>query len=730
MSMTNVGRGQEKMMTMDDALAYAKTVRDTFHDKKDKYEEFLEVLKDFKAKRIDNVGVVSRVKELFKGHRDLILGFSTFLPKGYKITLPPEDELPCEKKPVEFEEAINFVNKIKTRFPSTPGGQEKMLTTDDALAYAKTVRDTLHERKDKYEEFLDILKNFKSQRIDNSGVVSRVKELFKGHHDLILGFSSFLPKGYKITLLPEGELPCEKNPVEFEEATNFVNKIKTRFLSTPCCNDAPASASPIAPGFKAFAGALYQAPQNTMADIKKDVGLILRDEPDLAADFRRFLPSDSSVNHCHALKFKIKLYGDHGLDMMDVLRKNAGLALPVILTRLKQKQEEWSRCRNNFNEVWAEIYAKNYHKSLDHRRSRYDIYSLLQGEHEQRLTMDNALDYLRTVKDVFQDRRDKYEEFVQVLKDFKALRIDTAGVVSKVKELFVGHRDLILGFNTFLPKGQEISLPPEDEHPHEKKPVGFEEAIDFVNKLKTRSPSAHCHDGTHAGLNNFARALYQIPMKTMADIEKDVSSNLEGEPNLAADFRRFLLSDSRVNRRWYPLKFKIKRKRIADSHTISDHERDEREKDSNRDHDNERQRLDRNKDEEYWKPVSELDLSNAPRCTPSYRRLLKKRLKQKQEEWSKCRENFNEVWAEVYAKNYHKSLDHHSNSLRISRRLRNPVLSVSRCVSQLPSSDDAESSPLKCAGCLQHHKLVDNLGLVVEYDLRDDVDDPSDANEG
>lgn len=62
-----------------------------------------------------------------------------------------------------------------------------------------------------------------------------------------------------------------------------------------------------------------------------------------------------------------RLYGDHGLDVMDVLRKNAPLALPVILTRLKQKQEEWARCRSDFNKVWADIYAKNYHKSLDHR---------------------------------------------------------------------------------------------------------------------------------------------------------------------------------------------------------------------------------------------------------------------------------------------------------------------------------------------------------------------------
>ncbi|XP_029126334.1 paired amphipathic helix protein Sin3-like 3 isoform X2 [Cajanus cajan] len=73
--------------------------------------------------------------------------------------------------------------------------------------------------------------------------------------------------------------------------------------------------------------------------------------------------------HLTALNLRCieRLYGDHGLDVMDVLKKNASLALPVILTRLKQKQDEWARCRADFNKVWAEIYAKNYHKSLDHR---------------------------------------------------------------------------------------------------------------------------------------------------------------------------------------------------------------------------------------------------------------------------------------------------------------------------------------------------------------------------
>lgn len=61
--------------------------------------------------RTDTAGVIARVKELFKGHNGLILGFNTFLPKGYEITID-EDEVPT-KKTVEFDEAISFVNKIK-----------------------------------------------------------------------------------------------------------------------------------------------------------------------------------------------------------------------------------------------------------------------------------------------------------------------------------------------------------------------------------------------------------------------------------------------------------------------------------------------------------------------------------------------------------------------------------------------------------------------------------------
>nr|XP_024363846.1 paired amphipathic helix protein Sin3-like 4 [Physcomitrium patens] len=62
-----------------------------------------------------------------------------------------------------------------------------------------------------------------------------------------------------------------------------------------------------------------------------------------------------------------RIYGDHGLDMLEAVRKNTSRAMPVIHSRLVQKEEEWTRCREEMNKVWSEVYAKNCYKALDHR---------------------------------------------------------------------------------------------------------------------------------------------------------------------------------------------------------------------------------------------------------------------------------------------------------------------------------------------------------------------------
>ena len=49
---------------------------------------------------------------------------------------------------------------------------------------------------------------------------------------------------------------------------------------------------------------------------------------------------------------------------------------------------------------------------------------MMGGSSTQKLTTNDALAYLKAVKDIFQDKREKYEEFLDVMKDFKAQRLD------------------------------------------------------------------------------------------------------------------------------------------------------------------------------------------------------------------------------------------------------------------------------------------------------------------
>ena len=48
------------------------------------------------------MSVAKRVKQLFKGHDDLLMGFNAFMPKKYKIILPLENGQAPQNEPVEL----------------------------------------------------------------------------------------------------------------------------------------------------------------------------------------------------------------------------------------------------------------------------------------------------------------------------------------------------------------------------------------------------------------------------------------------------------------------------------------------------------------------------------------------------------------------------------------------------------------------------------------------------
>ena len=67
------------------------------------------------------------------------------------------------------------------------------------------------------------------------------------------------------------------------------------------------------------------------------------------------------------LKAIQRVYGDHGAEMVDHLKRAPRIALQVVLPRLKAKDDEWRKARRDMNKIWRDVYKDNYYKSLDHR---------------------------------------------------------------------------------------------------------------------------------------------------------------------------------------------------------------------------------------------------------------------------------------------------------------------------------------------------------------------------
>ena len=85
----------------------------------------------------------------------------------------------------------------------------------------------------------------------------------------------------------------------------------------------------------------------------------------LKADFGG---SSRSIYH-RTLK---KVYGrDASTEVIQALQDCPSVAVPVVLARLKAKDEEWRRIQREWNKTWREVDAKNFYKSLDHQGNQF-----------------------------------------------------------------------------------------------------------------------------------------------------------------------------------------------------------------------------------------------------------------------------------------------------------------------------------------------------------------------
>lgn len=76
------------------------------------------------------------------------------------------------------------------------------------------------------------------------------------------------------------------------------------------------------------------------------------------------LPDTIDILHIRSIA---RVYGDQGYEMVELLNKSPAVAVNIILMRLKQKDVEWRKTRNEMKSTWRKVNEANYQRSLDHR---------------------------------------------------------------------------------------------------------------------------------------------------------------------------------------------------------------------------------------------------------------------------------------------------------------------------------------------------------------------------
>ena len=160
--------------------------------------------------------MINRVSELFKGNTALILGFNTFLPPGYKIEIDEETQEPITSTPSSAQQQQPTVQvtssqqahqpkaeeqkeektkeaaapkktnpaataTVTTTPSSAPSTGKQSIDFDQAINYVSKIKARFQDQPDTYKAFLDILHTYQKDQTTIKKVFEQVSILFKDH---------------------------------------------------------------------------------------------------------------------------------------------------------------------------------------------------------------------------------------------------------------------------------------------------------------------------------------------------------------------------------------------------------------------------------------------------------------------------------------------------------------------------------------------------------------------
>ncbi|KAK7031418.1 histone deacetylase complex, SIN3 component [Favolaschia claudopus] len=323
-----------------------------------------------------------------KHHHDSPSSFSGYV--GHSPPPPSSNQMP----PPPFHQPIA---------PPPPG---LMLgTSADKLLFFDRAKKALENRQ-MYEDFLKLLSLFSKEVIDMKTLIEHTRDAFLGDGELMTEFKELVgwdetlndaekgPPGSIRTGPPEalsalpaddGEGPSYRRLPESESRLACSGRDE---LCRSVLNDGwvshPTWASEDA-GFvshkkNSFEDALHKSEEERheyhvqIAALTRTIAhfepLALRIEEMTSEERATFKlkPDFGGSGKCIYHRILKKIYGrDGGMEIIQALQDAPVVAVPVVLTRLKQKDEDWRRAQREWARTWREVDSKNFYKSLDHQ---------------------------------------------------------------------------------------------------------------------------------------------------------------------------------------------------------------------------------------------------------------------------------------------------------------------------------------------------------------------------
>ncbi|CAO3621024.1 unnamed protein product [Cunninghamella blakesleeana] len=285
-------------------------------------------------------------------------------------------------------------------FPASPFDPVHPTVSAEEVELFERIRKYIGN-KPSYEEFLKTLNLYTQQIIDMDLLMEQVEVFIGSNKELFDWFKSVLgyePKEHPIRcperIIPKPDLmhcePISESPSYRLVPVEWQNQVCSGRdqLAWEVLNDEYVS-HPIwaseDDGFIASKKSQYEEAMHRCEEerydynmnIEANLNVIALLEP-IAKEIENMTPEEKSVFRLYpglggqtvSIYERIikKVYDkERGLEIIELLYNNPVQVVPILLNRLKQKDEEWKKAQREWNKIWRETDIKNYYRSLDYQ---------------------------------------------------------------------------------------------------------------------------------------------------------------------------------------------------------------------------------------------------------------------------------------------------------------------------------------------------------------------------